>query len=294
LTAATLDERTRAAERHRRLAAAGLVWRRKGVTLRRCRRGLVAFPSTDKYIGAALEHHGEVNENDFALLRTLLKPGDWVVDAGANIGIYSLFFSERVGATGRVFSFEPQWRLSGLLQANLSLNHRHQAAVWRCGLGAAPQHLHLPAVDYDKVGNFGGISLKESATGAVVEVRPLDSFALPRCDLVKADVEGMEPAVVRGALQTIRRLRPILWLEGDRAKSREGVVPLLKAEGYRCWLLRVDGERQRNFYRRPVSIFVERYGQGFYGLELLALPQGRPPPHWIAAPPPWMAVKAMA
>jgi FkbM family methyltransferase len=293
LSAATLDEQARAVDRHRRLAAAGLVWRRKGVTLRRCRRGLIAFPTSDKYIGAALEHHGEVNENDFTLLRSLVGRNDWVVDAGANIGVYSLFFSERVGPTGLVISFEPQAQIAGLLQTNLSLNQRHRTLVWRCGLGDAQGRLSLPPIDYRTVNNFGGISLRADGEGAPVEVRTLDSFALRRCDLLKADVEGMEPAVVAGALATIRRFRPVLWLEGDRLPSRQRVLTALTAEGYHCWLLRILGERPRNFYRRPANFFRERDGKGYFSAELLCLPPGRPEPAWLATPPHWLTVEAL-
>jgi len=262
-----------------------LVWRRGGITLRRCRRGLVAFVTNDRYIGAALEHMGEVNERDFMLLRELVRPGDWVVDAGANIGIYALFFARRVGPKGRVLSVEPQPRVARLLQTNMALNAAHHVTVWQGALGEAPGKLQLPEIDYSQEVNFGGIALKPREGGVGVEVRTLDSIGLKRCDFIKMDVEGMEPEVFAGARATIRKFRPVLWMEADRKGAPERLQSLAEPEGYRCWKVRVLGERDRNFYRNPKNVFVERYGHRFAVPEVLALPPGRAVPAWLSVPP---------
>lgn len=282
-----------AAERHDRLRAQGLLWRRGGVTLRRCARGLVAFVTQDRYIGAALEHMGEVNERDFVLLRELVRPGDWMIDAGANIGVYALFFARRVTPKGRVLSIEPQPRIARLLQANLALNAQHHVTAIEGALGEAVGRLQLPAVDYARDTNFGGIALKPRATGIDVTVRPLDSLKIKRCDFIKMDVEGMEPAVFAGGLATIRRFKPVLWMEADRPGAPERLAAMARPEGYRCWELQIRGERPRNFYRRPVNIFLERYGHNFMTIELLALPPGRAEPRWIAEPPAGLTVRAL-
>jgi FkbM family methyltransferase len=283
--AAAAPELDRAAERHRRLRAQGLLWRRDGVTLRRCRRGLVAFMTQDRFIGTALEHMGEVNERDFSLLRALVRPGDWVVDVGANIGVYALFFARRVGPTGRVLSVEPQPRIARLLTTNMGLNAQHHVLVWQGAFGEAPGRLQLPAIDYEREQNFGGIALKPRSAGIDVKVRTVDSVNLERCDFIKMDVEGMEPAVFAGAVATIRKFRPVLWMEADRPGAAERLAALARSEGYRCWELLILGERERNFYRKPQNIFVERYGHSFRAQEVLALPPGRAEPSWVARPP---------
>ena len=228
---------------------------------------------------------GELNERDFALLRELVRPGDWVVDAGANIGIYTLFFAHRVGPKGRVLSIEAQPRIARLLQTNIGLNQANHVAVWLGAVGEAPGRLHLPPVDYKAENNFGGVGLQRKPVGLSVEVRPLDGAQLERCDFIKMDVEGMEAAVFAGALATIRKFRPVLWMEADRPGAVDRLGSLARGEGYRCWELHIRGERARNFYRRPRNIFVERYGHHFITIELLALPPGRPEPHWLSAPP---------
>jgi FkbM family methyltransferase len=49
-------------------------------------------------------------------MRHVLKPGDGIVDAGANIGWFSLVVGQCVGATGRIYAFEPQPRVFRYVQ----------------------------------------------------------------------------------------------------------------------------------------------------------------------------------
>ncbi len=49
----------------------------------------------------------ENDEIDLKVIRYLVNPGDYVIDIGANIGVYAKYLSEFVGMTGRVYSIEP-------------------------------------------------------------------------------------------------------------------------------------------------------------------------------------------
>src|SRR5688572_25618258 len=61
------------------------------------------------------------NEREYGLLSALVSPEDWVLDVGANIGHYTVRFSELVGKLGRVISFEPVPETFELLAANIAL-----------------------------------------------------------------------------------------------------------------------------------------------------------------------------
>jgi hypothetical protein len=60
----------------------------------------------------------------------------------------------------------------------------------------------------------------------------LDSLDLPACHFVKADVEGMELSVLRGAEQTLRRHRPLLYVENDRQASSPALIEYLQSLEY--------------------------------------------------------------
>src|SRR5881296_3836076 len=63
----------------------------------------------------------ETAEPEFKLLSSIVSPGDWVIDVGANIGHYTKQFSELVGSEGRIFALEPVPDTFALLAANASL-----------------------------------------------------------------------------------------------------------------------------------------------------------------------------
>jgi FkbM family methyltransferase len=133
------------------------------------------------------------------LLRRILSPGDVVVDAGANIGIYSRFLSRCVGATGVVHAFEPSpenfKRLQSAVRklANVRLS---QAAVGECS-GKAKLYLS------DKL----NVDHRTYATGgeprrfATIDIIALDDYVKPgqRVDLLKVDIQGYEVHALRGA-----------------------------------------------------------------------------------------------
>lgn len=120
--------------------------------------------------------------------------------------------------------------------ANLALNSLPNVFAYQKALGSAPGSIQVPCLDVEKKLNWGGVSLvdcqESTAWGDVsnqdvksVETVPLvtiDSLALKACRFIKADVEGMELDVILGAQETIKRCRPLLYLEYENGtKERD-------------------------------------------------------------------------
>jgi hypothetical protein len=74
---------------------------------------------TDEVITRATLAHGEWEIGESAEIRRLIRPGDTVVDVGANVGWYTLLASSRFGDSGRVIAFEPERSLSLLRKSTL-------------------------------------------------------------------------------------------------------------------------------------------------------------------------------
>lgn len=186
----------------------------------------------DTYIGRSIVSYGEFSEGEADLFRQMLRPGQWVVEAGANIGALTLPISQFVGDQGRVIAFEPQRIVFQTLCANMALNSVTNV-VCRCeGVGDSIGSLLVPNLDYRKPNNFGGCFLMSEGRGETVPVVTIDSLQLPACHLIKADVEGMELSVVRGAAETIERCRPLLYLENDRKDKSPPLLGYLLELGY--------------------------------------------------------------
>lgn len=148
------------------------------------------------------------------LLQRTAKP-DWVAfDVGANVGAVSLAFARYIGPAAQVHAFEPGPPNLVRLRANLALNPALAATitVHAAGIGEAPGELRWQ----EEEGNPGNAMLGANGTHAV-PVITLDDFAarqaLTRLDFIKVDVEGMELSVFRGAKETLKKLRPVLYFE---------------------------------------------------------------------------------
>lgn len=216
---------------------------------------------TDVYVGKAVAVYGEYCPAEWALLRQLIKPGTNVIEVGANMGTHSVDMA-RACAPGIFYAFEPQPRLFQILAGNLAINNITNALAYPEGCGDAEGEAIVPWADYDKAGNFGGISLRGAGSAGVpVRIRTIDSLELETCRLIKIDVEGFEPRVIRGAEETIRRCRPILYIENDRADQQQEVIDLIAAHDYRMYwhtprLFSPDNFRgeARNIYGNTVSV----------------------------------------
>ena len=133
------------------------------------------------------------------LLKSILSAGDVVVDAGANIGIYSQFLSRCVEATGVVHAFEPSPENFKRLQAaarKLANVRLSQAAVGECS-GKAKLYLS----DKLNVDHRTYVTGEDPRRIVPIDIIALDDYFKPgqRVDLIKMDIQGYELHALRGA-----------------------------------------------------------------------------------------------
>lgn len=173
------------------------------------------------YYGIATEPRGK--------LANLARPGDNVLDIGANVGETTLRFSRRVGPAGKVYCFEPNPPVRAKLERNIALNRFTNIEVMPLGVGDAEATLKLSSPSPH---NRGGNRILENPVGDFVEVRvvPLDTLVaekgIERVDVVKIDVEGFELRALKGGKKTLERWKPILFIEiSDETLRGAGTSP---------------------------------------------------------------------
>jgi FkbM family methyltransferase len=218
----------------------------------------VAAPAFDAYVGEQLVRDGHWMPQEARLLTGLLQPGSVAVDAGANIGGFAMPLSERVGATGEVHAFEPFRLLYQLLTANCALNGLRSCITHHKALGSAPARKLLRMPGLNAIGNPSKMYVADSVASEMhitydmhhqetVEVIRLDDLALPRLDLLKIDVESMEYELLLGAAETIRRCRPVMYVEDSEGELESMSQPtrvmrhLAEKHSYTCINLAQSG-----------------------------------------------------
>lgn len=183
------------------------------------RYGPMLIPPHDSYVGRALQENGVFSPEEFQGWAPYVPTGGIVVDVGANVGAHTFAFADAVGPTGMVIAVEPQRMLFGMLSGSQAMQGRKQVWPRWCALGRDAGVVFVPELNYDAPNNFGGLPLKGRDVGEPVARVPLDLWDMPQVDFLKIDVEGMELDVLMGAEQTVRRARPVICVEADRASQ---------------------------------------------------------------------------
>lgn len=219
------------------------------------RHGVFYYLRDDIYIGKSLRHYGEFSEPEVTLFEQFVKTGDTVVEVGSNIGTHTIPLGRMVGETGKVLAFEPQRFIYQLLQKNIAENQLTQIDARRVALADCPGTINVPVLDPRAENNFGGVPIGRNEGGDQVSVATLDSLNLSRCALIKADVEGMEIHVIRGASETIKKCKPILYLENDRRYQSAELIALVKSLGHRVYSHTPKLFNENNFFGNDNNIF---------------------------------------
>ena len=236
--------------------------------LKMCRSGPMLFNKYDQYIGGSLKKYGEFSLLEQLLFRELVRGGDLVVEVGANIGAHTVELSRLAGAQGEVHAFEPQRIVFQTLCANLALNQCANVHAEQAALGTEMGTVDVPSPDPNVPANFGGISLIGARGGEKVPMITLDSLELPACHFLKADVEGMEVEVLKGAARTIDAYRPVLYLENDRDERSRELLEIVLSIGYRAYWHLPFLFNPGNFAGDPENIFP-----GIISVNVLCVPQ---------------------
>jgi FkbM family methyltransferase len=161
------------------------------------------------------------------------KPGTVAVDAGAHIGNHTLWMVAICGL--RVVAFEPSEEAFDILRRNVREHNNtlEEALILRNALGSDFGRARLVG-DAQYVEEPWRSMMNQLKPGdGSVGVNPLDSYELDNVSVIKADVEGMEADVIRGAYSTIRRCQPDVYAEVWNNEKSAALEDALSAVGYR-------------------------------------------------------------
>jgi len=180
-------------------------------------------------------------EDEIRFVRKLLKPGQKVLDIGANYGLFSLSMAKCVGASGRVWSVEPASSTAAILQQSISLNAFHQIQVLQMALSDKVGTAHLSLNDNAELNEL----VREGSSQGPSEKVPLStldtllqSHDWHGIDFVKMDAEGEETAIVRGGRRFFELNSPLVQFEVKASTQvNTSLIQVFEDIGYRCYRL---------------------------------------------------------
>lgn len=193
-------------------------------------------------------------QQEVSFILRVLEPGMTFFDVGANAGLFAVSAAKKIGEN-RVFAFEPCSSTCGILRRNLRLNAVARVYVAQIALGDAVGEamLQVNARGKDGLNTLGEASHPNSEIVAQesVAITTLDSFmkeqGVTSVDVIKADIEGAELLLFRGATDLLRRAdAPLILYEGFGFLTRGfGYHPveilwLLESCGYSLFTLNSD------------------------------------------------------
>ncbi|MBI1176450.1 FkbM family methyltransferase [bacterium] len=167
----------------------------------------------------------------FALER--LKPGNVVIDVGAQIGVFSVYVARRGPHNLSVHSFEPMSANYAMLQRNLALNNLQRVTAHNAAVTATAGSFKL----YLSADNTGMHSLYGSGVQfEEVEGRAFntlyESLGVNQCDLLKLDCEGAEHEILMTATDEALQKTAAIVMEYHDENQLPDILQRLKASGF--------------------------------------------------------------
>ncbi len=144
---------------------------------------------------------GSWEQNETALFLRTVRPGDTVVDAGANMGYYTIIGSRLVGDKGKIYAFEPDPSNFALLEKNVKLNGCTNVVLERKALSDRKGALKLFIARENRGDHRIYQPQGESRSSIDVEAVRLDEYIKEQraaIDVLKMDVQGAEGHILDG------------------------------------------------------------------------------------------------
>lgn len=208
----------------------------------------------------------------------LIYPGDTVLDVGANIGLFSILFSNLAGPGGSVHAFEPMAGAFERMKALHALNTpgfcHNNTTLHQMGLSNEEGEMEV-AFEHAFSADMKD---RQQTTAERVFITTLDAFVekenLTRLDFLKVDVDGWDTRVVRGGLKTLARFRPRLMAEfcfNENPETAE-LFALLKELEYRFFW--PHDQREISQFSDLENLLA---GKSWRATNLIGLPSGDGP-----------------
>lgn len=230
----------------------------------------------DHPIGYTLVEHQEYEPRLTTFLQQMLKPGNIIIDLGANIGYHTLLAASIVSEAGHVYAVEPNFVNLQLLYASLYQN----------------RFFHVTVFPYAASNNCSILKLKEFGSNGVtgtperyresvqyIQSARMDDLipANHKVDFIKMDIEGYEPFAFQGMTRIIERYKPTLvtefspWHIWHRTHTEPfAYLRMIHRYGYHLSVLDLSGTIQSYPSPEALMTYWQSFGNNKQHLDIIA------------------------
>lgn len=208
---------------------------------------VIYVDSQDPYVGQPILRERRYEPNVTDCIKKRLRKGMTLLDVGANIGWFTLTGAVSCGESGKVFAIEPSQTNLQLLYRSLAANRFTNVTVFPYAASDSNRFFQLSTA----FSNAAVRATRETAEGAtLVQAARIDELLGDRqnVDLIKIDIEGHEPAALRGMRRLLERCHPVIASEFSPKAIREGLgenpedfLASLRSLGYRLSVIESNG-----------------------------------------------------
>jgi len=172
-----------------------------------------ALESMTSYI---LREQEDWFEDEIKFVRRLIKPGQRVIDIGANYGVYTLTLAKLVGPTGQVWAFEPAASTARVLAGSIKINDFTNIKLIESAVSSTPGlaqlSLNADSEINELVRGEQPVAASETVTCVTLD-GCMEDHGWKDIDFMKIDAEGEEANILRGAEQLLRSESPLIQYE---------------------------------------------------------------------------------
>jgi FkbM family methyltransferase len=181
-------------------------------------------------------------EDEIKFLRKILRPGQHVIDIGANYGVYTLSMARAVGSLGKVWAFEPASSTAALLAQSIAANGFTQITLEKTAVSGRPGTARLSLNDNSELnelvrGDNGAAGRSEEVPLTTLD-EGLQRYKWADIAVLKIDAEGEEANILKGGENFFSRLSPLIEYEVKAGNTLHlELISAFSALGYSSYRL---------------------------------------------------------
>ncbi len=193
--------------------------------------------------------------------KEFIKDGDYILDCGANIGVFSLY-AAYLNENGKIYAIEPVKETADIMQRFFDFFEVKNVKIIRKAVGDEKKRAFINIYPH-KISALSGSAIAtlldvNYGKKEEIEVDTIDNIVkeekIERVDFIKMDIEGYERYALKGAIETIKKHKPIIVVSAYHLADDKKVLPEIVKSAYANYEVKLVKEAEEDFIFVPKKI----------------------------------------